>query len=174
MHTWNIIVEDDVYFNTHILYKIQSLFHELPSSSSSSTEIQKQSTTTTTPTTPNDWDMLYLARQQVLLDTTQPYSSNLVIPGRSWGGWAIMYSTQGIQKLVTTKFAKFEQIIIVWDEYLPAIQRNYDSPTIMNLYMNTTSQLGVGDEEPLYAYALKKDLAWTIVDDNTIHDTEMT
>ena len=99
---WNIIVEDDVHFDTHMLHKIQSVYdHEIPTSTTSMSLPPQQQ--------PN-WDILYLARQQILNDTTKEYSKNLVVPGRSWGGWAIMYSKVGITKLVTQYFPNFEKI----------------------------------------------------------------
>ena len=60
--------------------------------------------------------------------------------------------------------------MIVWDEFLPAVQStsNYDNQNIVNLYLKP-------NQDPLYAYAFKQDIAWAeTIDENTIHDTEVT
>ena len=65
----------------------------------------------------------------------------------------------------------YQRNIIVWDEFLPAIQSNsyYDNKKIVDMYLNKPHR------EPLYAYAFKQDIAWAeTVDENTIHDTEIT
>lgn len=93
----NIVVEDDVHFNDDMLFKLRNVWHELP----------------------EDWDMLYLARHKLGVD--KEYSENLLKPGRSWGGWAIVYSEKGVSQILR-KTSIIMDNLIAWDEIIPAMQ----------------------------------------------------
>jgi len=136
----NIIVEDDVHFDEDALFKLRNVWHELP----------------------DDWDMLYLARHKLEVDT--PYSENLVKPGRSWGGWAIVYSEKGVSQILR-KTHRIMDNLIAWDEILPAMQGNHFRQDITDLYMDKVDQ-------PLNAFALKENVARVYYNEDFIHDTD--
>jgi hypothetical protein len=104
-----------------------------------------------------------VARHKLGVD--KEYSENLLKPGRSWGGWAIVYSEKGVSQILR-KTSIIMDNLIAWDEIIPAMQGVHFRQDITDLYMDKV-------DEPLNALALKENVARVYYNrDDLIHDTD--
>lgn len=116
----NIIFEDDATIEDTLFFYLQKCLKQIP----------------------DDWDMLYLGRNQFIQQSEKKVSNDLVIPSWSYNAHAIVWRRQAAVSMVES-IPEWMVNQIPFDDYIPALCGSHSRDDLNNLYQSKLTPYSV-------------------------------